>query len=91
MDLGPLKQKLEPAVRKRRQIARGRLDPAVQRGGGEPHAEPGIVRGLPVPRHVVQVLGDDDRGDRAGGGQATLDRPVVRRWRLGEGIALVSR
>jgi hypothetical protein len=33
---------------------------------------------------VVQVLGDDDLGDRAGGGQATLDRPVVRRWRLSQ-------
>ena len=42
------------------------------------------MRGLPVQRHVVQVLGDDDLGDRAGGGQATLDRPVVRRRRLGQ-------
>ena len=37
-----------------------------------------------MQRHVVQVLGDDDLGDRAGGGQATLDRPVVGRWRLGQ-------
>ena len=42
------------------------------------------MRGLPVQRHVVQVLGDDDLGDRAGGGQAALDRPVVRRRRLGQ-------
>ena len=84
MDLGPPEQQLEQAVGNRRQIARGRLDPAVQRGGGEQHAEPGVVRRLPVQRHVVEVLGDDDLGDRAGGGQAALDRPVVRRRRLGQ-------
>jgi hypothetical protein len=33
---------------------------------------------------VVEVLGDDDLGDRAGGGQAALDRPVVRSRRLGQ-------
>ena len=84
MDFGPPEQQFEQAVGNRRQIARGRLDPAVQRGGGKQHAEPGVVRGLPVQRHVVEVLGDDDLGDRAGGGQAALDRPVVRSRRLGQ-------
>jgi hypothetical protein len=84
MDLGPLDQQLEQPVGNRCQIACGRLDPAVQRGGGEQHAEPGVVRGLPVQRHMVQVLGDDDLGDRAGGGQAALDRPVVGCCCLGQ-------
>ena len=84
MDFGPADQQLEQAVGNRRQIARGRFDPAVQRGGGEQHAEPGVVRRLPVQRHMVEVLGDDDLGDRAGGGQAALDRPVVGRRRLGQ-------
>ena len=84
MDLGPPEQQLEQAVGNRRQIARGRLDPAIQRGGGKQHAEPGVVRRLPVQRHVVEVLGDDDLGDGAGGGQAPLDRPIVGRRRLGK-------